>query len=203
MLPELVVRVVRRKFRVRVSGDCMPVACRNSDRNMLADLWGALDYRRGVEIGVMRAEFSVEILQRVPQCHLTCIDPWSTYDLSHRTVTSQNQNYKYAQQRLTPYVEQGRATILKMTSMDALAEVDDGLDFVFVDGDHTFDHAVMDIICWSRKLKSGGMMAVHDYNPMRHSGVMKAVEAYTYCHNIQPWFVTREWKYPTAFWVKP
>lgn len=193
-----VLRAIRKKFGVRIQGDCMPVACRNGTRNQLADLWGELGYTTGVEIGVMRGHFSEQLLDRIPECNLTCVDLWSTYGFSHRTDESQLANFKAATERL-----KDRATILRMVSMDALVQFEDSsLDFVFIDGDHTFDFCMMDIICYSRKVKTGGMVAVHDYLPMRRGGVMKAVEAYTHCHNIHPWFVTREHKYPTAFWVK-
>jgi len=175
----------------------MPVACRGATRNQLADCWNEIGYKRGVEIGVARADYSMQLLKRIKDCQLTCIDPWGLYEFSSRTVESQRRNFEVSSKRL-----KDRATVLRMTSMEALSNFEDeSLDFVFVDGDHTFDHCCMDIICWSRKLRKDGMMAVHDYIPMRRGGVMKAVEAYTYCHNVFPWFVTRE-ALPTAFWVK-
>jgi pimeloyl-ACP methyl ester carboxylesterase len=83
-----------------------------------------------------------------------------------------------------------------------LADVVVGMDdFAFIDGDHTFEAAIQDIIHWSSKVKQGGMIAVHDYCAMRYSGVVFAVDAYTRSHHIDPWFVTRE-TLPTAFWLK-
>lgn len=196
-------RIIRRHFGVRVRDDCLPIASRKGSRLDLADCWKELDYHRGAEIGVMRGDYSHEILTRVPGCHLFCIDPWSMYEYSHRTMKSQEANYAAAVVKLQPFVESDRCTIMRMTSEEAVKHfADGGLDFVFIDGDHTFDHAVVDIVQWSRKVRSGGIVAVHDYIPMRRGGVMKAVDAYTHCHHIDPWYVTRE-SLATAFWIKP
>ena len=91
---------------------------------------------------------------------------------------------------------------IKKASMDALSDVKDGeLDFVFIDGNHLFNYAMADIIFWSPKVRSGGMIAVHDYY-QGESGVVKAVDCYTYCNHIIPWYTTKELQ-PTAFWVNP
>lgn len=151
----------------------------------------------------MRGHFSHQILSGIPDCHLTCIDPWGEYPFSHRTPQSQDSNRVATQQRLAEFVEQGRCHIRQAYSMDVVDGYDDeSLDFVFIDGDHTFDAVCMDIIKWSRKVRPNGIVACHDYIPMRRGGVMKAVEAYVHCHNIAPWYVIRE-ELATAFWVKP
>ena len=87
--------------------------------------------------------------------------------------------------------------------MEALHDIKaQSLDFVFIDGDHSFDYVVQDIIYWSKKVKSGGIIACHDYYPFHDCGVMNAVNAYTHSHNINPWYATKELE-PTAFWVNP
>lgn len=37
------------------------------------------------------------------------------------------------------------------------------VDFVFIDGDHSYDGCVGDIVSWWPHLKVGGLMAIHDY----------------------------------------
>lgn len=87
--------------------------------------------------------------------------------------------------------------------MEALKDFsDDFLDFVYIDANHEFDYCCPDIIFWSQKVRSGGIVACHDYFHHVRGGVVHAVNAYTASHNIQPWYVTRE-VFPTAFWVKP
>lgn len=195
-------RRIRELFGVRVRNDNMPIGCTKGTRETLPDLWNELGYTKGVEIGVMKGNYSLEILQRMPNVHLTCIDPWGTYSGRSITAEQQEKNYVITQERLKPYVDVGRATILKKYSMDVVKDFEDeSLDFIFIDGDHTFDFICLDLIFWVPKVRSGGMVAIHDYLAMRRGGVIKAIDGYTDCHLIRPWYVTRE-VLPTAFWVK-
>lgn len=196
-------RAIRRKFRVRAQHDSMPVACLNGTRMQLADLWGEIGYTRGAEIGVARGSFTREMLERIPNSIIVCVDVWEPVRDDFRDKEMQERNYNRTIRKLRQYAERGRVKILRTNSMDALQYVDDeSMDFVWIDGDHTYDWAATDIIWWSRKVRRGGIVAVHDYIPMRRGGVMEAVNAYTQYHGIHPWFVTREPKYPTAFWVR-
>ena len=193
-------RAFRHAFGSRVQGDNMPIGCRTGDRETLCDVLGKLNFKAGVEIGVKKGSFSHQILQR-SNIHLTCVDPWMAY--GGITQETQDRNFGLTQERLKSYAEVGRLNILRKTSMDAVNEFADGsLDFVYIDGNHSFEHAVMDIIHWHKKLRPGGIMAVHDYCAMRQGGVIEAVNSFTHCNRITPWFVTRE-VLPTAFWVKP
>lgn len=193
--------VIRQYMRAVVQGDNMPISLGRGTREKLAAVWGELGYKNVAEVGVKAAEFSVTILVANPNCLLHCIDPWRAFLYSRQDDAQQEQYLAEAKQRLAKFP--GRHMLHQLTSMEALPLFADGqLDAVFIDGDHTFDHACPDIIYWSKKVRSGGMIAVHDYCHLRRSGVMKAVDAYTHCHDIRPWYVTRE-SLPTAFWVKP
>lgn len=162
----------------------------------LAALWGELGLNRGVEIGVLRGTYSKILCMNNPNIELYSIDPWKTEGgRSHR----RERHYRRARRKLRRF----NATLIRKTSMEALADFEDGsLDFGFIDGNHRFDYVAPDIIFWSKKVRSGGMIGVHDYHRHRWGGVIEAVNAYTFCHNINPWYVTWE-ATPTAFWVKP
>ena len=101
------------------------------------------------------------------------------------------------------YLEGYNIEFVRKTSMDALDDFEDkSLDFVYIDGDHQFDYVMTDLIFWNRKVKSGVIVALHDYCHFHWSGIIRAVDAFVYCHDIRPWFITKESK-PTVFWVKP
>ncbi len=51
---------------------------------------------------------------------------------------------------------------------------DKSLDFVFIDSDHVYPRVISDIKAWLPKLKSGGIIAGHDYCE-EHPGVIQAV----------------------------
>ncbi len=87
--------------------------------------------------------------------------------------------------------------------MDAVRDFPDkSLDYVYIDGLHDFDNVMMDIIHWTRKVKSGGIVSGHDFAVAHNDGIIQAVEAYTRAHNIQTWYITHE-DYPPSFcWVR-
>lgn len=194
-------RAIRKRFGVRVSGDNLPIVSKRGTRLDLADLWGELGYRRLAEIGVRRGRYSHELLSRITDSHLLCVDIWAPYYNRSVTAERQENHYHATLTRLDEFIRQNRVTIERKDSMEAVRDIPDGsLDAVFIDGGHTYDCAAMDIICWSKKIRSGGMIGVHDYYHMERGGVVQAVDAYTHCHKIDPWYVTRE-REPTAFWV--
>jgi predicted O-methyltransferase YrrM len=58
-------------------------------------------------------------------------------------------------------------------SREASREFEPGsLDWIFIDGDHTYPSVIADIKCWAPKLKPGGLLSGHDYG---RSGVTDAV----------------------------
>lgn len=192
-------REIRRLFRVLVGQDFSPIGCHQGDRTTLARLWGMAGYKVGCEIGVFRGGFSKVILDAIPGVRLHCIDPWEVYHDSHFTASGQARNYRIATEVLAPYGD--RVQIHRQYSQSMHTEFKDGeLDFLFIDGMHTFDGCALDLIYYCPKVRKGGMIAVHDYCAQRRGGVIEAVDAYTRCHMIAPWYVTRE-EIPTAFWV--
>jgi len=163
----------------------------------LAELFRDLGYTKGVEVGTRHGDYAHVLCEKNPALALTCIDPWASY--SHLSQEQQDANYTLATTNLKPY----NVTILRMPSMEGVQRfADRSLDFVYIDGNHEFDYCCPDIIYWAKKVKRGGIVAVHDYYPFGWAGVVQAVMAYTHCHHIDPWYVTRE-REPTAFWENP
>jgi len=195
-------RTIRRIMHTRLSNDNMPIFSKYGTRQDLIKCWEAMGYVSGVEIGTLRGEYAAKILTLAPSVKLVCIDPWEVYEHSKITSERHIRNYEKAIAALSPFIKNKRCTIIKNKSESAVGTFPDGsLDFVYIDGDHTFDAAAMDLILWSRKVRPGGMIALHDYIPTRRGGVIQAVNAYVQCHNVLPWYVTRE-ALPTAFWIK-
>lgn len=190
-------RVIQEKFRFRSRYDNLPWSSPRGTRITLAETFAALGYQHGAEIGVRYGNYSMALCKANPSLRLVCIDPWAAY--SHLSQARQDEIYAQAVINLSPY----SVRIIRKSSMDALEDIPDAaLDFVYIDGNHEFDHAMMDIIKWAPKVRQGGIIGVHDYFNFHRAGVVKAVDAYTHCHCINPWYVTRE-REPTAFWVNP
>ena len=58
------------------------------------------------------------------------------------------------------------------------------LDFVFIDGDHTYEGARLDIDVWRHVIKPGGLLSGHDYSYETKSGkgVSRAVDEAVKAH---------------------
>jgi len=65
---------------------------------------------------------------------------------------------------------------IRKTSLEAAKEFEnESLDFIYIDGLHTYEGVKEDILAWENKLKSTSYIAGHDYNPGKFPGVIKAV----------------------------
>lgn len=195
-------RYLIKHTRIRTTMDNLPYACtRRFTRNNLGEIYKHFGYKIGAEIGVSKGVNALVMLQKHPDMKLYLVDPWAAYYLGRkmlRTQAQQDRILRGAQARLKDY----NVEFVRKHSMDAVKDFEDeSLDFVYIDGDHHFDYVMPDLIFWAKKVKKGGMIGLHDYCHFHWSGVVKAVEAYVYCHDVRPWFITKELK-PTAFWVK-
>lgn len=56
--------------------------------------------------------------------------------------------------------------------------VEDSLDMVFVDADHSFEGCASDLCSWWPTLRVGGIFAGHDYSGADFPGVVKAVNEF-------------------------
>lgn len=182
-LPELATSLYRRR------GDGM-------GRKALALTMADMGLTKGVEIGCRYGASALLWKEFIPNLDLTCIDPYAAY---HR-VSQERQDRIY--EGALKNLEGTGLKIWRKASLDAVDSYKDGvLDWVHIDGDHSFDAAVRDIIQWAPKVREGGLVLVHDYCAFGMSGVMQAVDSYTHCHRIDPWYVTRDME-PTAFWQR-
>lgn len=166
-------------------------------RNALARMVRDMGLNEGVEIGTHRGFSAAMWCRTNKDLHLTCIDPYKSYQA--RPMQSKlDKTYKEASMRL----RRCNATILRTSSLEAVDRFEDGsLGFVFIDGDHRFDAVVQDLVRWAPKVREGGLVMLHDYCSYERAGVMHAVDSYTHCHRIDPWFVTRD-NWPTVFWER-
>lgn len=166
-------------------------------RSALAKVMRDLEFRKGAEIGTFVGSSAIMWCSVNPQLHLTCVDPYKPYR-ARPSQRVQDENYERARRKLQPY----QATLRRADSLEVVDEFANGeLDFVYIDGDHRFDPCMQDLIRWAPKVRTGGLVILHDYCAFEQAGVMKAVDAYTHCHRIEPWYVTRD-NLPTAFWER-
>lgn len=173
-----------------------PIPREASGRTHMALVMRDMGFCTGVEVGT-RSGASAELwCTTIPGLRLSCVDPY----LPSPRISERRQEGYYEQARKN--AEKYGFTLMRCRSLEAVDRFGDGsLDFAYIDGDHAFDAVVQDIIRWAPKVREGGLVLVHDYCTLGLSGVMTAVNSYTHCHWIDPWYVTRDME-PTAFWQR-
>ncbi len=137
----------------------------------------------GVEIGVYKAEHAESLLKHLDVKCLFLVDPYDLYgDYSegrgHYGVDQDPLEVARgeATRRLLPYAD--RVKWIHKLSTVAVAELPDGLDFVYIDGNHAEPFVREDITNYYTKVRPGGILGGHDfYNGFcrEHDGVVKAV----------------------------
>ena len=162
-------------------------------RNDLPEFFVQMGYKVGAEIGTSKWVFAEEFGKA--WLKLYCIDPWLDYpDYSRGDKWWQPQldwQYEQTKERLAPY----DCTLIRKMSVDALKDIPDkSLDFVYIDWNHEFSYAMIDIIEWSKKVRKGWCISGHDYfrsNPhwFEIIKVKEAVDTYTKIYWIDPWYV--------------
>jgi len=184
------------------SGNQRPIPWGSSmrySRDKLGKLFADAGYTKGAEIGVRKGKFSLVLCKANPNLHMFCVDPWMPYGGRKYTKEKQDGLFEIAKKTLAPY----NVTFIRKTSMEGVKDFkENSLDFAYIDGNHLFDFVMEDIIHWSRRVRSGGIVACHDFHYGSNVEVVEAVMAYTRANHIDPWYVTKE-SQPTAYWVKP
>jgi hypothetical protein len=194
--------------------DPMPIPIRGMSRYDLGPLFHALGFTQGAEIGVWKGRFSNALLQANPNLHLYCVDPWVPYPeyWDHTRHDTIGGAYNIAMATLAGQ----NCNIIRKFSVDAAKDVPDGsLDFVYIDGNHSFQSVVNDLCEWSKKVRVGGIISGHDYKDFGSGtfiDVVEAVHGFVGANHIRPWFVLGRARarrgeardVPRSFmWVKP
>ena len=166
-----------------------------SRRNQFIKMLAERGAKVGVEVGTDHGQYAQQLLSGIPDLVLYCIDPYLAYTEGDEVHTQEEMEsiYQEALER-TKSTEGFRGKIMRTTSMDALQYFDENcLDFVFIDGNHSYSYVKEDITEWTKKVKPGGIVAGHDYkvDPENDYGVIEAVGEYVKENNISPLFEFR------------
>lgn len=130
----------------------------------------------GIEIGVLTAVGSVAMLIRMPNLKLYSIDPWRHFDNNEFEAGWKQEEldkaYLEAVNRLKPF--KARSILIKKTSDEAINDLSNiQADFIYIDGDHTYEQVKKDIGNYLPILKKNhSILAGHDW---QNDGVKKAV----------------------------
>jgi predicted O-methyltransferase YrrM len=183
-------------------------------RGDMYQLFDALGFKVGAEIGVFRGRNARTMFRAIPGLKLYGIEPYADQPSStrHKNVPRYERNERVTGERLAGM----DITIIKKFSEIAVQDIPyDSLDFVYIDGDHSYDYTMLDIILWTRRVRPGGIVSGHDYiakgdyNHKYDVNVKEAVDDYIRIHKINNWYLTdkigainKSDKCPSWFFVK-
>jgi len=129
----------------------------------------------GVEIGIFQGHHAREMFEKLDIVKLYLVDPYRKYD---STLSPHLESAKEEAKRVLAEFKDKIVMIYK-ESVEAVKDIDDeSLDFVYIDGGHSYDAVSQDIPAWYPKVKSGGLVGGHDYTPDYFPGVVKAVDEF-------------------------
>jgi predicted O-methyltransferase YrrM len=145
----------------------------------------ALYARTIVEVGSFRGR-SARALADHTDGVVWCIDPWDGIYLRDDGAVHTKINtavYPEFCANLRDHIDSGRVVPVKAKSLDLdtlellLADLGDGADLVFLDGDHRRHIVTNEIVTYRSLVKPGGILAGHDYTHSDWPGVKEAVDA--------------------------
>lgn len=126
----------------------------------------------GLEIGTCRAESTAYLLEKCPNIlKLYTVDPYKAYEDWTGEINQEiiDKFMMIAEENLKSYGD--RVQMIRETSTDAaskIASITDKaeFDFIFVDGDHSYDATLADCEAYYPLLKKGGIFCGHDYQSL-------------------------------------
>ena len=163
------------------------------NRIELAKYFAEQGFTKGVEVGVCTGRYSKILLDNIPGLQLLGIDPYVPYGGggSFRHQETHYANYLTARKMLAPYPNY----ILVVGYAHDVARwiPDESLDFVFIDGIHSYESTFEDMTDWAPKVRKGGIVSGHDYYLTERMRVKEAVDDYAKKHGIE--VQSTEWDY--------
>jgi Methyltransferase domain len=160
----------------------------------------------GAEIGVWRGDFSSRLLRVVRPARLHLIDPWrfeggADYEGAwYGGAIAKNQPdmddvYESVRLRFAGEAESGVVVIHRGPSAQIGMEFDDAyFDWVYIDGNHLYEHVREDLEIFATKVKSGGLITGDDYGVRGwwEDGVKRAVDEFVARGTCEPEHLGRQ-----------
>lgn len=131
------------------------------------------------------------------------IDPWKDYsDYNEFPYPVDQKMYdKWHDDLRQEYLNDPCVKVVRGTSLEVARNVNaESLDWVFIDGNHTYEYVRDDIKAWYPNVRQGGILSGHDYT-IDFPGVIRAVNEFvnttrqelhlTIDINFQSWWIIK------------
>lgn len=147
----------------------------------------------GVELGVLRGEFSAQILSIINPERLYLVDPFESNDKKYEgvlagtnTAYSTGEDYVHIQNRFKKEIKNEKVFVRNLYSHQFVSHFpNETWDFVYHDASHRYEDLKRDLNDWLQKLKPDGLMCGHDYIDMNGFGVKQAVNEFMEEHGFE------------------
>lgn len=143
-----------------------------------------------IEIGTWKGENAKSLLENLNIKKIYLIDPYEKYSDFKREGISRAE--KEARKKLKPYSKKIKS--IKKYSRDAIKDIPESVDFVYIDGNHKHDYVLDDMKKYFSKIKEKGILAGHDIDHRDDDcGVARAF--IKFCHEFKqkPFISRRDW----------
>lgn len=179
-----------------------PRVIKDMNRDGLYQLYAKLGYKVGCEIGLEKGKNAVQMFDNIPGLKLYGVDPYRQHPqcsyVYHAEIRHWDERYlNGCKKQALNRMQNRNFELLQDFSEDAVKKVEfNSLDFVYIDGDHSYDMAMLDVILWGQRVRKGGIISGHDYfyeknKPGRRAKVTQAINDYVKVHGLK-FFITDE-----------
>ncbi|MCP5076183.1 MAG: hypothetical protein GY947_23175 [Rhodobacteraceae bacterium] len=156
----------------------------------------------GAEVGTYMGAFAQLIVDTVKPTKLYLIDPWIASNSESQAGSwyeTVDQNYMddvfhMVSQRFSNGANISNVNIIRDYSSSALKTLEDGeLDWIYIDGDHSYDAVLKDLKLSFDKVRSGGFISGDDYEVVEtwwKDNVVRAVTEFVDAYRVE--FVLQE-----------
>lgn len=143
----------------------------------------------GLEIGVARGLNAFNMLNVLNIEKLYLVDPYEPY-IEKGKEFYRGYSKKSMLRRMKPFGN--KIIFIQKSSYDAADHITEKLDFVYIDGDHSYDLVKKDLEKYYPKLMIGGFFGGHDYSP-DYPEVIKAIDEFINKFDLKLFREERDW----------
>jgi hypothetical protein len=135
----------------------------------------------GAEVGVASGLHSNEILMNWNIKKLFLVDAWECMPTQKGDASSPQSWHDFNHESTVRLMKNHGAKFKILRGLStAMAKniINESLDFVYIDSDHSYEGVMADLKAWTPKVKKGGLVSGHDYLNKAY-GVFEAVKDFT------------------------
>lgn len=136
----------------------------------------------GVEIGVLKGDDAYNLMKNLNIKKLYLVDPYVYYEGLDKEYPNIEDIYKETKERFNEFGD--KVVFIRKKSDEAIDDIPDNIDFVYIDGNHDYEYARKDIEVYYDKLRKGGILSGHSIWAVRLKTVIRALLEFADKHNL-------------------